>query len=170
MLLLVAALGLADAFAPRCDAPRAPLRLSMSYSPTTKRVGDAATLVGLSIYQQALPSLLSEPSPLAPVTLDLGGACIRGCRLTVCLLVAERIFKLFRAPESTWEVPVPVEAAAVSLLMNLGLEYAVGSLGDGLPRTLAHSLGGSPGDVAAAYLTIITWRIVYTSAFPPPPR
>ena len=102
------------------------------YSPTKKRVGDAACLVGLSCYQQALPSVLTA-APLDPVTLDLGGACIRarrcreprararsatppisagGCRLTVCLFVAEKIFKAFRAPESTWEVPVPGRVSA----------------------------------------------------------
>lgn len=53
------------------------------YSPTKKRVGDAACLVGLSCYQQALPSVLTA-APLDPVTLDLGGACIRArrCRET----------------------------------------------------------------------------------------
>ncbi|KAJ1450614.1 hypothetical protein M885DRAFT_531934 [Pelagophyceae sp. CCMP2097] len=123
-----------------------------------KRLGDAASLVSLSLYQQALHA----PALLGSVTVDIGGASIRGCRLAACLFVAEKVFKLLRAPASTHEVPVPVEAAGLAMVLNEVLEYAVAAV-DGLPRALAHSLGGAPADVATAYLTIIAWRILFSS-------
>ena len=63
-----------------------------------------------------------------------------------------------------------MEAAAVALMLNLGVEYAICAPQTLLPATLAHSLGATPVEVVVEYLTIIAWRIVYTSAFPPPPR
>lgn len=128
-----------------------------------KRVGDAVILSGLSVYQQAIVAT----SALAPVTVNLGSACIRGCRLTICLFAAERFFKCLRAPTSQREVPVPVEAAALALCVNFALEYnvvhAFESLMVYMPDTLAMSLGGTPADVTAAYLTIVVWRTIYAS-------
>lgn len=153
---------------PQQRAAVAPRRTVLrGYSPTTKRVGDAASLAGLSVYQQALPAVFAA-TPLDLATLDFGVALIRGCRLAACLLVSEKLFKAVRAPESTWEVPVPVEAAAVALLLNLGVEYEISS--PQLPATLAHSVAASPVEVVVEYFTILAWRIVYQSRFPPPPR
>ena len=55
-------------------------------------------------------------------------------------------------------------------MLNLGVEYAICAPQTLLPATLAHSLGATPVEVVVEYLTIIAWRIVYTSLFPPPPR
>lgn len=52
------------------------------------------------------------------------------------------------------------------MCVNLALEYNIAALGnefDPIPRTLALSLGGSASDGAAAYLTIVAWRILYAS-------
>lgn len=127
-----------------------------------KRVGDAVILSGLSLYQQGI----AASSLLATTELNLGSAVIRGCRITICLFVCEKLFKLLRAPTSVREVPVPVEAAGLAMCVNLALEYNIAALGtefNPIPRTLALSLGGTTADGAAAYLTIVVWRILYAS-------
>jgi len=72
-----------------------------------------------------------------------------------------------RAPASSREVPVPVEAAALALLANLAVEYWVAAFGTEyglLPRTLAASLGGTAVDAAVAFLTIVSWRVIYAAS------
>ena len=146
-----------------CVRPATRSTTALCSDVSTKRGGDAVMLTGLTVYQQAIAA---TPTLLSPVTIDLGGAVIRGCRITLCLFVAEKTFKLLRAPESQREVPVPVEAAAACLVLNLLCEYVISAQGY-IPSALAHSLGGTPADVATAYLSIIAWRIAYASLFPP---
>ena len=150
---------------PRSDchplAARARRTTTLNAVPSVqKRGGDAMILTALSVWQ----ALLRAPwatDPDAYLTVDFEGAVIRGSRIALCLYVAEKLFKALRAPESVREVPVPVEAAAVALLLNLGIEYTLCTCP--LPDALAHSVGGSPADVATTYLTIVAWRIIYAS-------
>ena len=96
-------------------------------------------LTALSVWQ----ALLRAPwatDPDAYLTVDFEGAVIRGSRIALCLYIAEKLFKALRAPESVREVPVPVEAAAVALLLNLGIEYTLCTCP--LPDALAHSVVG----------------------------
>ena len=144
-------------------APARPLKRSTrlhAVPSVQKRGGDAMILTALSVWQ----ALLRAPwatDPDAYLTVDFEGAVIRGSRLALCLYIAEKVFKALRAPESVREVPVPVEAAAVALLLNLGIKYTLCTCP--LPDALAHSVGGSPADVATTYLTIVAWRIIYAS-------
>ena len=84
-------------------------------------------------------------------------------RLAIFLFVAEKLFKLVRAPGSRREVPVPVEAAAVAFVLNFAFEYGVVWCGCLVPATLAKSFGGAPVEIATAYLTVICWRILYAA-------
>lgn len=137
------------------------MRLHGTQTPSVqKRGGDALILTALSVWQ----ALLRAPwatDPEAYLTVDFEAAVIRGSRIALCLFIAEKAFKALRAPGRDGEVPVPVEAAAVALLLNLGTEYALCS--HALPDALAHSMGASPLDVATTYLTIVAWRIIYAS-------
>mmetsp|Transcript_22675 Transcript_22675/g.68045 ORF Transcript_22675/g.68045 Transcript_22675/m.68045 type:complete len:177 (+) Transcript_22675:317-847(+) len=163
-LLLACSAGFAPTRAPRTRKRAVAVRAT----PLQKRCGDAMVLASLSIYQQALRAPWA-----ADVTIDVGGACIRGCRIAFCLFVAEGFFRTLRqqppgqvGSRNGPELAVPIEAAGLSLIGNLGLEYAIASL-DYVPTALAHSLGGTPLDVAVAYLTIVAWRIVYASVSTP---
>ena len=137
-------------------------RVAVAYSDVRKRMGDAVALAGLSLYQQGVEAM-TETGPWGTVDFNVGSAAIRGCRLSLCLFCCERIFKFLRAPNSKREVPVPIEAAAMALLVNLGLEYAVSAAFDPVPRTLALSLGGTPTEISVTFLTIVAWRILYGS-------
>jgi len=132
-----------------------------------KRMGDAVALAGLSLYQQGVEAMTESGSLGAPVDLNVGSAFIRGCRLSLCLFCCEKLFKALRAPASKREVPVPIEAAAMAVVVNLGLEYSIAASFEPIPKTLAMSLGGTPIETAVVYLTIIAWRIVYAASQAP---
>jgi len=59
---------------------------------------------------------------------------------------------------------VPIEAAAMALMVNLAMEYWIADAFEYVPRTLALSLGGSPVETAVLYLTIVAWRILYAAS------
>lgn len=159
-LLAVGALAVAPARAfAMVGAARRPATALRAYS-AAKRGGDAVALTSLAIWQQVVAENFRSE-----LVLDLGAACLRGCRLTLCLVAAEALFLV--ATDGPPK-PVPVEAAGVALLLNLLGEYAIGS-GGYIPDVLAHSLSSAPAEAVGAYLTIVVWRAALASAFPPPP-
>ena len=127
-------------------------------------LGDTVMLSGLSLYQQGLGRWIGSLDALwVPAPFNLGSAFIRGCRLALCVAVCERLLKAVRNPSGVILVPVPIEAAGLAMLLNLALEYLLYFQPTALPSTLASSLGGTPADVVAAYLSIIVWRSFYAS-------
>merc|ERR1719198_2050723 len=103
------------------------------------------------MYQQSLGQWASSLDALwIPAQFNLGSACIRGCRLALCVGLCERLLKSLRNPAGTILVPVPIEAAGLGMLLNLGVEYAIFFQPLPLPTTLAASLGGTPADVVSA--------------------
>ena len=144
-------------------------------SPVQKRVGDAVVLSSQSVFAQGVAA--SSASWGAPATINLGAGAIRGCRIAACVLACESALKAARRPDllgdPTKQVPVPLEAAAAGLLVNLGLELAIAGWAAAhpaavLPRTFALSLAGAPADVAAAYLSFVVWRTLAASMSSPP--
>ena len=147
-------------------------------SPVQKRVGDAVVLSSQSVFAQGVAAATaSSASWGAPATINLGAGAIRGCRIAACVLACESALKAARRPDllgdPTKQVPVPLEAAAAGLLVNLGLELAIAGWAAAhpaaaLPRTFALSLAGAPADVAAAYLSFVVWRTLAASMSSPP--